>query len=128
MDGERQRQQQEQKDDDNHHGEPRIEHIASGFSLLPAWRSAQANRRQIGMSADAGNRPCDTAPMLKRSLNRTNPCLVDPAKRHAMFQMTVYTSTDIEGVKLTPSDLLAETRTRRRITSRESAKSSRSPR
>ena len=80
------------------------------------------------MSADAGNRPCYTAPMLKRSLNKTNPYLVDPAKRHAMFQMTVYTSTDIEGVKLTQSDLLAETRTVRRLTSRESAKSSRSPR
>jgi hypothetical protein len=66
--------------------------------------------------------------MLKRSLNGTNPYLVDPAKRHAMFQMTVYTSTDIEGVNLTPSDLLAETRTGRRITSRESVKSSRSPR
>ena len=80
------------------------------------------------MRADAGNRPCYTAPMLKRSLKKTNPYLVDPAKRHAMFQMTVYTSTDIEGVKLTQSDLLAGTRTARRITSRESAKSSRSPR
>jgi hypothetical protein len=79
------------------------------------------------MRADAGNRPCYTVPMLKRYLNKTNPYLVDPAKRHAMFRMTVYTSTDIEGVKLTPSDLLAETRTVRRITSRESAKSSRSP-
>jgi hypothetical protein len=66
--------------------------------------------------------------MLKRSLNRTNPYLVDPAKRHTMFQMTVYTSTDIEHIKLTPPDLLAEMRTRRRITSRQSAKSSRSPR
>jgi hypothetical protein len=66
--------------------------------------------------------------MLKRSLAKTNPYLLDPAKRRAMFQMTVYTSTDIEGVKLTPSDLLAGTRTARRITSRESAKSSRSPR
>ena len=77
---------------------------------------------------NAEHRPCYTQPMLKRSLSRTNPYLVDPAKRHAMFQMTVYSSTGIEGVKLTPSDLLAETRTRRRITSRESAKSSRSPR
>ena len=80
------------------------------------------------MSADAGNRPCYTVPMPKRSLNRTNPYLVDPAKRHAMFRMTVSSSTDIEGVKLTPSDLLAETRTVRRVTSRESSKSSRSPR
>ena len=80
------------------------------------------------MRADAGNRPCYTAPMLKRSLKKTNPYLVDPAKRHAMFQMTVYTSTDIEGVKLTQSDLLAGKRTARRITSRVSAKSSRSPR
>jgi len=80
------------------------------------------------MRADAEHRPCYTGPMLKRSLNRTNPYLLDPAKRHAMFQMTVYTSTDIEGVKLTQSDLLVSTRTARRITSRESAKSSRSPR
>jgi len=43
--------------------------------------------------------------MLKRTLNKTNPYLADPAKRRAMFQMTVYTSTDIEGVKLTSSDL-----------------------
>ena len=64
--------------------------------------------------------------MLKRSLNKTNTYLVDPAKRHAMFQMTVYTSTDSEGVKLTPSDLLAETKTVHRMTSCESAKSSRS--
>jgi hypothetical protein len=78
--------------------------------------------------ADVEHRPCYTLPMLKRSLNRTNPYLVDPAKRHSMFQMTVYTSTGIEGVKLTRSDLLAETRTVRRITSRESEKSSRSPR
>jgi len=80
------------------------------------------------MRADAGNRPCYIVPMLKRSLNRTNPYLVDPAKRHAMFEMTVCTSTDIEGVKLTQSDLLAETRTVRRLTTRESAKSSQSPR
>ena len=80
------------------------------------------------MSADAGNRPCYTALMLKRTLNKTNPYLADPVKRRGMFRMTVYTSTDIEGVKLTPSDLLVETKTRRRITSRESAKSSRSPR
>ncbi len=56
------------------------------------------------MRADAWNTLCYTMPMLKRSLNRTNPYLVDPAKRLAMFQMTVYTSTDIEGVKLTRSD------------------------
>ena len=80
------------------------------------------------MSADAGNRPCYTARMLKRSLNKTNPYLADPAKRRAMFQMTVYTSTDIEGVKLTPSDLRTGTKTARRITSHESAKSSRAPR
>jgi hypothetical protein len=66
--------------------------------------------------------------MLKRPLAKTNPCLLDPAKRLAMFQMTVYTSTDIEGIKLTPSDLLAGKRIARQITSRESAKSSRSPR
>jgi hypothetical protein len=110
------------------HGEPPKRGAACERSLLPAWKSAQANRRRLGMRADAEHRPCYTEPMLKRSLNRTNPYLLDPAKRHAMFQMTVYTSTDIEGVKLTQSDLLAETRAVRRITSRESAKSSRSPR
>ena len=78
--------------------------------------------------ADAEHRPCYTEPMLKRPLAKTNPCLLDPAKRLAMFQMTVYTSTDIEGIKLTPSDLLAGKRIARQITSRESAKSSRSPR
>lgn len=67
--------------------------------------------------------------MPKQSLTRTNPYLLDPAKRREMFEMTVYTSTDIEGVKLTPSDLHAEIRTARRITSfRESVKSSRLPR
>jgi hypothetical protein len=64
--------------------------------------------------------------MLKRLLNTTNPYLVDQAKRHAMFQATAYTSTDIEGIKPTPSALLAETKTVHRMTSRESAKSSRS--
>ena len=62
--------------------------------------------------------------MLKRTLNKTNPYLADPAKRRAMFQMTVSTSTDIEGVKHTASDLSAKTRTAHRITSRESVKSS----
>ena len=62
--------------------------------------------------------------MLKRTLNKTNPYLADPAKRRAMFQMTVYTSTDIEGVKLTSSDLGAGIKVSRRITPRESAKSS----
>lgn len=67
--------------------------------------------------------------MLKRSLAKTNPYLVDPEKRLTMFRMSVYTSTDIEGVKLTPSDLREETRTARHIrASRESLKSSRSPR
>ncbi len=66
--------------------------------------------------------------MLKRTLNKTNPYLADPAKRRAMFQMTVYTSTDIEGVKLTASDLSTGIKTPHRIMPRESAKSSRSPR
>ena len=79
------------------------------------------------MSADTGNRPCDTVPMIKRALNKTKPYLANPAKRRAMFQMTVYTSTDIEGVKLTSSDLSVGIRTPRRTRSRESAKSSRSP-
>ena len=58
--------------------------------------------------ADAEHGPCYTDRMLKRSLTRTNPYLRDPVKRREMFQMTVYTSTDIEGVKLTPADLLPE--------------------
>lgn len=68
-------------------------------------------------------------PMLKRTLNKTNTYLLDPAKCRAMFQMTVCTSTDIEGVKLTSSDLLPDTTPVRRITApRGSVKSSRSPR
>jgi hypothetical protein len=93
----------------------------------PTWVPFPEKGKQAS-KGDAKHSPCYTGRMLKRSLTRTNPYLLDPAKRRAMFQMTVSTSTDIEGVKLTPSDLLAETRTRRRITSRESAKSSRSPR
>ena len=54
--------------------------------------------------------------MLKRSLTKTNPYLLDPAKRRVMFQMTVYTSTGIEGATLTPSDLRAGAKTSRRIT------------
>ena len=45
--------------------------------------------------------------MLKRSLAKTNPYLLDSMKRREMFAMTVFTSTDIEGVKLSPSDLAA---------------------
>lgn len=63
--------------------------------------------------------------MLKRSLTKTNPYLGDPAKRREMFKMTVCTSTDVEGVKLTPSDLLSKAKASRRISpSRESVKSS----
>ena len=40
--------------------------------------------------ADAGLRPFYTHAMLKRPLTKTNPYLLDPAKRRAMFQMTVY--------------------------------------
>jgi hypothetical protein len=73
-------------------------------------------------------RPCYTMAMLKRTLNKTNPYLADPARRRTMFQMTVYTSTDIEGVKLTSSDLNGRIKPSRRITHHESAKSSRSRR
>jgi hypothetical protein len=67
--------------------------------------------------------------MLKRSLKKTNPYLSDPIRRREMFQMTVYTSTDIEGVKLTRSDLEKKKKyARRSPIVRESAKSSRSPR
>ena len=67
--------------------------------------------------------------MLKRSLTKTNPYLLDPAKRRAMFQMTVYSSTDIEGVKLTPDDLLSDPSTSEHLTSsREPVRSSRSRR
>jgi hypothetical protein len=73
-------------------------------------------------------RPCYTIPMLKRTLNKTNPYLADPTRRRAMFQMTVSTSTDIEGVKLTSSDLRAGIKPARRMTPHESAKSARSRR
>lgn len=73
-------------------------------------------------------RPCYTMSMLKRTLNKTNPYLADPARRRAMFQMTVYTSTAIEGVKLTTPDLRVGIKPSRRITPYVSAKSSRSRR
>jgi hypothetical protein len=67
--------------------------------------------------------------MIKRALIKTNPYLSDPAKRRAMFQRTVTTSTKIEGVELTPSDLRAKSKPRRRaISSRESVKSAESRR
>jgi hypothetical protein len=76
--------------------------------------------------ADAEHRLCYTDSMLKRSLARTNPYLRDPGKRRAMFQMTVSTSTDIEGVKLSPADLLSEPSSSKHITlSREPVRSSR---
>ena len=79
--------------------------------------------------ADAEHRLCYTDRMLKRSLTRTNPYLRDPAKRRAMFQMTVSTSTDIEGVKLTPADLRSEPNASERLTSsREPVRFSRSRR
>jgi hypothetical protein len=53
--------------------------------------------------------------MRKRTLNKTNPYLADPAKRRAMFEMTVYTSTDIEGVKRTSFDLSAGIKTFRPV-------------
>lgn len=82
------------------------------------------------IEAETGQRPCYTHPMIKRSLNKTNPYLADPAKRQAMFQMTVCTSIDIEGVKLTSADLRPRTTPARRTTAppRVSAKSSRSRR
>lgn len=67
--------------------------------------------------------------MLKRSLDKTNPYLSNPVRRREMFQMTVFTSTEIEGVKLTRSDLEKKKKYGRQSTVvRESAKSSRSPR
>jgi len=70
-----------------------------------------------------------TQAMLRRSLTKTNPYLADPAKRREIFEMTVYTSTDIEGIKLSHAELLPKARTSRRIISfRESVKSYRSRR
>jgi hypothetical protein len=43
--------------------------------------------------------------MDKKSLIETNPYLLDSHKRREMFEMTVYTSTGIEGVKLNRSEL-----------------------
>ena len=63
--------------------------------------------------------------MLNRSLIKTNPYLLDPVQRRQMFAMTVYTSTGIEGVKLSQSDLADGKKPPRRSTPiRESAKSS----
>lgn len=67
--------------------------------------------------------------MPKRSLLKTNPFLLEPKKRLEMFQMTVYTSTDIEGVKLTELDLKGEKKRSNRTTpNRGSVKSSESRR
>ncbi len=43
--------------------------------------------------------------MRKPPLVETNPFLRDPEKRREMFRMTVCTSTGIEGVTLTQTDL-----------------------
>nr|MBI3612649.1 hypothetical protein [Nitrospirota bacterium] len=42
---------------------------------------------------------------MKKSLAQTNPFLRNPAKRRALIQRTVLTSTAIEGVHLTEADL-----------------------
>lgn len=63
--------------------------------------------------------------MIERALTKTNPYMDNPAKRRLMFQMTVFTSTGIEGVTLTSSDLRAASKPARRLTSsRELVKSS----
>jgi hypothetical protein len=43
--------------------------------------------------------------MVKNPLIKTNPYLRDSRKRREMFELTVFTSTGIEGVKLNPSEL-----------------------
>jgi len=43
--------------------------------------------------------------MIKWALRETNPYLHDPGRRRAMFAITVCTSTGVEGVRLTPTDL-----------------------
>lgn len=43
--------------------------------------------------------------MPKQPLIKTNPYLRSSTKRREMFAMTVYTSTEIEGVHLDESDL-----------------------
>jgi hypothetical protein len=58
--GELQWQQQEQKEEDNPHGEPRNEHVASEFSVLPAWE-----QRKRGMDE----------PRKRRLLLNMCPCL-----------------------------------------------------
>jgi len=49
--------------------------------------------------------PCYNDLMQKRSLLETNPYLRDPGMRREMFTITVCTSTGVEGVRLTPTDL-----------------------
>jgi hypothetical protein len=67
--------------------------------------------------------------MTKRSLIQTNPYLRDPDKRRAMFYMTVCTSTGVEGVHLTQTEIEKDPPlTSRLIPVRATAVSSRSPR
>ena len=67
--------------------------------------------------------------MLKPSLAKTNPYLRNPRKRREMFEMTVYTSTEIEGVKLNRTTLKDVNRSPTRATPiRGSVKSSESRR
>lgn len=67
--------------------------------------------------------------MSKRPLLETNPFLRDPDKRRAMFYMTVCTSTGIEGVHLTQTEIEKESSQPPRSTSvHVTAVSSGSPR
>ncbi len=72
---------------------------------------------------------CYNSAMIKRSLIQTNPYLRDPDKRRAMFYMTVCTSTGVEGVHLTSTEIEKDSpQTTRFISVRATAVSSRSPR
>jgi hypothetical protein len=72
---------------------------------------------------------CYNTTMITRSLIQTNPYLRDPDKRRAMFYMTVCTSTGVEGVHLTSTEIEKDSPQATRFTSvRVTAVSSRSPR
>lgn len=81
----------------NPHCETPLSRVACEKSLLPAHGSAQAGQGRICLRADSGHRSCYTHAILKRSLTKTNPYLLTRRNVAAMFQMTVYASTGIEG-------------------------------
>lgn len=54
---------------------------------------------------DSQRNLCYSRGIVKKPLVQTNPFLRNPAKRRALIQRTVLTSTAIEGIHLTEADL-----------------------